>query len=69
MLLSMVRSKETVGDNLKADIGWKRAHLGFIMEKTQICVAITRCKFGLVIVGTCAQSIHPKKKIMCVPGV
>ena len=59
VLLSTVRSKKledirtSEGGKKKADIGWIRANLGFITDKHQICVAITRCKYGLVIVGKC----------------
>ena len=57
VLMSMVRSKQlkdiTVCGTVKkqADIGWLRANLGFITDRHQICVGITRCKYGLVIVG------------------
>ena len=57
VLLSMVRSKPVKdlstdeGENKRADIGWLRANLGFVTDRHQICVGITRCKFGLVIVG------------------
>ncbi len=33
------------------DLGWRRENLGFITDKHQICVGITRCKYGLIIVG------------------
>ena len=57
VLLSTVRSKNiediTYGDGrrMKADFGWTKANLGFISDRHQICVGITRCKYGLVIVG------------------
>ena len=57
VLLSTVRSKSvqeiTTGDGrrMKADFGWIKANLGFITDRHQICVGITRCKYGLVIVG------------------
>ena len=57
VLLSTVRSKKiediTTGDGrrMKADFGWIKANLGFITDRHQICVGITRCKYGLVIVG------------------
>lgn len=57
MLLSMVRSRKLNeittrdGRKKKADIGWLRANLGFVTDRHQICVGITRCKYGLVIVG------------------
>ena len=57
VLLSTVRSKKiediTTGDGrrMMADFGWIKANLGFITDRHQICVGITRCKYGLVIVG------------------
>jgi len=36
---------------VQADRAWIREHLGFITDRHQICVAITRAKHGLVIVG------------------
>ena len=57
VLMSTVRSRQleeiTVHGREKkhADIGWKLANLGFITDRHQICVGITRCKYGLVIVG------------------
>ncbi len=57
VLMSMVRSKPTKdittpnGKMKKADMGWLRANLGFITDRHQICVGITRCKYGLVVVG------------------
>ena len=65
VLLSTVRSKNiediTTGDGqrMKVDFGWIKANLGFITDRHQICVGITRCKYGLVIVGkrpACAHS-------------
>ena len=59
VLLSTVRSRKlddirtSEGEKKKADIGWIRANLGFITDKHRICVGITRCKYGLVIVGKC----------------
>ena len=52
VLLSTVRSKPInalAGGN--ADIGWIRSNLGFVADEHRICVGITRCQFGLVIVG------------------
>ena len=57
VLLSMVRSKRlreiqtSDGKKMPADLGWLRANLGFITDRHQICVGITRCKHGMVIVG------------------
>ena len=60
VLLSTVRSKPRVeighrehdsGEKKTADIGWIRRNLGFVTDRHQICVGLTRCKYGLVIVG------------------
>ena len=57
VLLSTVRSKpfdaicSSSGDRFSADIGWLRANLGFITDRHQINVGITRSKYGLIIVG------------------
>ena len=62
VLLSTVRSKPvrdiSDGDQRKkADIGWIMKNIGFVTDKHQICVGITRCKYGLVIVGKSKFSI------------
>ena len=36
---------------LRGDRSWSMEHLGFVTDPHQICVGITRCKFGLIIVG------------------
>ena len=57
VLLSTVRSRRlreiqtSDGKQKCADLGWVRANLGFITDRHQICVGITRCKHGMVIVG------------------
>ena len=52
VLLSTVRSLQlSEGSSETADIGWIRKRLGFVADPHRICVGITRCKFGLVIVG------------------
>ena len=60
MLLSTVRSKplheirvggDSSEEKKNADIGWILKNLGFVRDSHQICVGITRCKYGLVIVG------------------
>ena len=38
---------------VQPDREWIRDHLGFITDRHQICVGITRAKHGLVIVGEC----------------
>jgi len=42
-----IKSKAAV----QVDRAWIREHLGFITDRHQICVGITRAKHGLVIVG------------------
>ena len=39
------------GERRETDSGWRREVLGFITNRHQICVGITRCKYGLLIVG------------------
>ena len=38
---------------VQPDRAWIRDNLGFITDRHQICVGITRAKHGLVIVGEC----------------
>ena len=52
VILSMVRSlPDDEYDETVCDQGWLLENLGFITDQHQICVALTRAKFGLVIVG------------------
>ncbi len=61
VLLSTVRSQPlaklpiattyTKSGERNVDLGWRRENLGFITDRHQICVGITRCKYGLIIVG------------------
>lgn len=54
MLLSTVRSLplEDIEDQaLTPDRGWLSENLGFLTDKHIINVGITRCQYGLVIVG------------------
>lgn len=57
VLLSTVRSRDLEemmtagGERRETDSGWRRETLGFITDRHQICVGITRCKYGLLIVG------------------
>ena len=59
ILLSTVRSRPrgeiTIqggsSERKNADIGWIRRNLGFVTDRHQICVGLTRCKYGLVIIG------------------
>jgi len=48
-----IRNKAAV----QPDRIWIKEHLGFITDRHQICVAITRAKHGLVIVGKYSISI------------
>lgn len=43
----MIRNRAAV----RSDREWIKDHLGFITDRHQICVGITRAKHGLVIVG------------------
>ena len=52
VILSVVRSQPDEDyDQTVCDQGWLLENLGFITDEHQICVALTRAKFGLVIVG------------------
>ena len=52
VFLSTVRSlPDGDYDESMADRRWLREHLGFVTNPHQICVGITRAKFGLIIVG------------------
>ena len=50
-----MREIKTIHENndgrKNADIGWLMKNIGFVADSHQICVGITRCKYGLVIVG------------------
>ena len=55
VIFSAVRSmpRHTIRNRaaVQPDRAWIREHLGFITDRHQICVGITRAKHGLVIVG------------------
>jgi len=57
VIFSTVRSMphQTIKNKaaVQADRAWIRENLGFITDRHQICVGITRAKHGLVIVGEC----------------
>ena len=57
VIFSTVRSlpRRTISNRaaVQPDRAWIREHLGFITDRHQICVGITRAKHGLVIVGEC----------------
>ena len=40
-------------EQLRGDRSWSMEHLGFVTDPHQICVGITRSRFGLIIVGEC----------------
>ena len=55
MVLSMVRSKplHEIEDKrlVQADTQWIRDNLGIVSDSHRLCVALTRARFGLVIIG------------------
>ena len=55
VILSTVRSlpiKEIANEkHVQPDRGWRLEHLGFLTDKHQLNVGITRSKYGLIIVG------------------
>ena len=55
MILSTVRSQPLEEINNEAymehDRLWMKENLGFITDEHQICVGITRSKYGLIITG------------------
>ena len=55
VILSTVRSqpRRTISNRraVQPDRKWLLDHLGFVTDKHQICVGITRAKHGLIIVG------------------
>ncbi len=73
VLLSTVRSQPHEklpvirNEDQQIDIGWRREKMGFITDRHQICVGITRCKYGLVIVGMYLGIDTTVKKIIFMP--
>ena len=55
VILSTVRSLPVHQIDHKPSEGWKKKHLGFIIDEHQINVALTRAKKGLIIAGKCLQ--------------
>ena len=55
VMLSTVRSLPVHQIDHKPSEGWKKKHLGFIIDEHQINVALTRAKKGLIIVGKCSK--------------
>ena len=59
MILSTVRSMPHYSFDpslVRGDKSWSNEHLGFITDPHQICVGISRSRYGLIIVG---KSICP----------
>ena len=56
IILSTVRSMPSSDfdpEQLRGDRSWSMEHLGFVTDPHQICVGITRSRFGLIVVGEC----------------
>ena len=57
VVLSMVRSKplKDIKDKTAviADRKWRMENLGIVADSHHLCVALTRARFGLVIIGEC----------------
>ena len=51
VILSTVRSLSQVETEKNPTIGWRKKHLGFIVDENQMNVALTRARKGLIIVG------------------
>ena len=58
MVLSTVRCKPL--DELKdeTDRQWMMDNLGHVTDSHRLCVALTRARYGLVIIGEFLYSIH-----------
>ena len=52
----IIRNKAAI----QPDRTWLRDHLGFITDRHQICVGITRARHGLIIVGECVYVANMK---------
>ena len=51
VILSTVRSLSRVETEKNPTYGWRKKHLGFIVDENQMNVALTRARKGLIIVG------------------
>ena len=61
MVLSTVRSMHHDLFNpslVRGDKSWLNEHLGFITDPHQICVGISRSRYGLIIVGKSTCTIY-----------
>ena len=52
VVLSMVRSKQIKNKTaVLADRKWRMENLGIVADSHHLCVALTRARFGMVIIG------------------
>ena len=51
MILSLVRSKPKYEIERAPSIGWCKRNMGFIIDKHQMNVALTRARLGLIVIG------------------
>jgi len=51
VILSLVRSKPTYEIERAPSIGWCKRNMGFIIDKHQMNVALTRARLGLIVIG------------------
>lgn len=51
VIFSTVRSMQECDIDREGSEGWRKRNLGFITDPNQACVALTRAKFGLIIIG------------------
>ena len=67
VVLSMVRSKPTkqIQDKtaVLADRKWRMENLGMVADSHHLCVALTRARFGLVIIGEFSSQISVSENI------
>ena len=70
VVLSMVRSKPTkqIQDKtaVLADRKWRMENLGMVADRHHLCVALTRARFGLVIIGEFPSQISVSKKHLAI---
>jgi len=51
VILSLVRSKPEYEIERASSIGWQKRNMGFIIDKHQMNVALTRARLGLIVIG------------------